>query len=61
MSTSARIQLFLGFMAAGAAYLLLVVYNGGRIDFGHAGLLELFRGRPAAAAHPAPAASAQPQ
>ena len=41
MSTSGRIQMLLGVAAGVAAYLLLIVYNGGRVDLKSAHLSKL--------------------
>jgi len=40
MSNSSRIQLVLGACAAIAAYLALVVYNGGHVDLTRIGLSQ---------------------
>lgn len=58
MSTSAGVQLILGFCAAVAAYLLLVVYNGGRIELDR---LELVNPSEPAAAPGQPSGSAPAQ
>jgi len=54
MTTSTRVQFVLGISAAFAAYLLLIVYNGGKIDLaiskpsGHAEMPSLVATPPGA-------------
>lgn len=48
MTISGRVQLLLGLAAAAAAYVLLVVYAGGRLDLRHLDRAKEFFQRPAA-------------
>jgi len=49
MTTSARVQMFLGLGAAFAAYLLLIGYNGGHINIKVPSLAEAPRDQPVTA------------